>query len=142
MARRYVSNAPCCEQKQTDMGEIGIAVGMALFSNLNEANHWYKHDQIPEPAAEQVRPFPSENDCRPSHGEKQSDSDNYLPSWQHIVWVRIKNRETCRPQCLPDIDHVARECVVGAPEQRQRGERACSTFLYDECDDTGDQLRK
>jgi len=29
-----------CEQKQTDMGEVGIAVGMALLSNLNEANHW------------------------------------------------------------------------------------------------------
>ena len=77
-----ISNAPDCEQKQTDMGEIGIAVGMALFSNLNEANHWDEHDEIPEPAGEQVRPFTSENDCRRSHGEQQSDSNNRLPNWQ------------------------------------------------------------
>src|SRR6266576_3859648 len=45
MDRCQVSSQPNCEQKQPDMREVGIAVGMTLFSNLNEANHWEKHHE-------------------------------------------------------------------------------------------------
>src|SRR5438552_13408955 len=119
------------------MGEVGIAVGMALFSCLNEANHWDEHTEIPEPAGEHVRSFTSENDCCRSDCEQESDRENDFPNCQGVIWMRIENRETCRPQCVPDVNHVTRDRVLHSPEERQRRDRTSSAFLQEKCDDTG-----
>jgi len=42
-----------------------------------------------------------------------------------------------RPQRLPNVNHVAYERVLHAPEERQWRYRASSAFLQDECGDTG-----
>src|SRR5436190_236637 len=127
---------PHCEHKQTDVGEVRIAVRVALFSNLDEANHGDKHTDIPEPSGEEIRSFPSENDCCDSHREKQSNREKNFPNCQSIVWVRVENGEACRPQCFPNVNHVSHDRVFYAPEERQRWDRTSSAFLQDKCDDT------
>src|SRR5438270_13810732 len=118
------------------MGEVGIAVGMALFSNLNKANYWNEHPEIPEPAGEQVRSFASENDCCHSDGEQESDRENDFPNCQGVIWMRIENGEPCRPQCFPGVNHITHERVLHPLEERQRRNRASSAFLQDKCDET------
>src|SRR6266481_1006863 len=118
------------------MREVGIAIGMALFSNLDDANHGYEHNDIPEPPSEEIRSLLSENDCCDSHRQKHSDSENNFPNCQSIVWMRIENGEVCRPQCFPDVNQVSREGVLHAPEERQRRDRTSSALLQDKCDDT------
>src|SRR5467141_1329950 len=101
------------------MGEVGITVRMALFSNLDEADHWDEHTEIPEPAGEQVRSLASKNDCCDSDGKQESDRENNFPNCQVVIWMRIENCEVCRPQCFPDVNHVTRERVLHAPQERQ-----------------------
>ena len=47
---RQICRRPGERDKQTDMGKVGIAVCMSLYSHLNHADHWDEHYQIPEPA--------------------------------------------------------------------------------------------
>src|SRR6266481_795655 len=118
------------------MREVGIAISVALFSNLHDANHGYEHNDIPEPPSEEIRSFPSENDCCDSHRQKHSDSEKNFPNCQSIVWMRIENGEVGRPQRLPGVNHVSHKCVLHAPEERQRRDRTSSAFLQDKRDDT------
>ena len=124
------------------MREVGIAVGMTLFSNLNEANHWEKHNQIPKPASEHIRSFVSENDRRHSDGEKERDRENNCPDWYGVVWMGIEDGKVCRPQCLPKVNHVADERVLHAPKERQWRDCASSAFLQHKCDETGTRRKK
>src|SRR5438045_9725708 len=96
---------------------------MTLFSNLDEANHWDEHTEIPEPAGGQVRSFSPENDCCHSDGEKKSDRKNNLPNCQGVIWMRIENCETCWRQCFRDVDYVTREGALQARGERQRRAR-------------------
>ena len=118
------------------MGEVGVAVGVALFSNLNKANHWDQHNEIPQPASEQVRSFLSENDCCHSDGEHEYNRENHLPNWQRVIWMRIENGKIRRPKYFPDINQVTHERVLHAPEERQRRNRASSAFLQDKGNNT------
>src|SRR5437773_9762316 len=92
-----VSSEPHCKQKQTDMGKVGIAIGMPLFSNLDDANHGKEHNKMPKPAGERVRSSPPINDRCRSGGKQESDRENDLPNCQSIIRMRIKNGEVCRP---------------------------------------------
>src|SRR5215510_2247663 len=136
MDHNQVSDGPNHDHKESNMREIGVTVCVALFSDLDEANHWSEHNDIPKPAGEQVRSFSPENDRCDSDGEKQSDREHHLPNCQRVVWMRIENGEAGRPECFPDINHVSRERVFHTPEPRQRRNRASSAFLHYKCDDT------
>src|SRR2546429_2780310 len=114
------------------MGQIGIAVGMALFSNLDEANHGDEHTEIPKPAGEQVRSFSPENDRRDSDGEKQSDREHHLPSCQRVVWMRIENGEAGRAECFPNANDATRARGLYSPEQKQRRGRGLRPRLVGE----------
>src|SRR5437868_14020754 len=96
---------------------------MALFSNLNETNHWHEHTEIPEPSGEQVRSLASENDYCQTYREHESDRENDVPNCQGVIRMRIENGEMCRPQCLPDVNHVTRKRVLHAPQERSEERR-------------------
>lgn len=50
-ARQPPDNCDC----EPDFRQIGVTVGPALHSHLDNSNHRHKHDEIPEPAGEGPR---------------------------------------------------------------------------------------
>ena len=40
---------------KTDVRQVGIAVSMSLFANLDDPDNWHQHADIPEPSSKDVR---------------------------------------------------------------------------------------
>jgi hypothetical protein len=53
-----MANGPRYHDVQTDLWQVSITIRMRLLADLDEANDWDEHSQIPKPAGNKVRLCP------------------------------------------------------------------------------------
>ena len=60
--RSELDNRPGRSDAEANLRQVGVAISVRLTADLDQSNHRQEHDQIPEPARDQVRPTLSENE--------------------------------------------------------------------------------
>src|ERR1700722_19756213 len=115
------------------MRQIGVTIRVALKPDLDNPNNWQEHDQIPQPANEQVRATLSNRKSHPRQCDYENSGNSNWPKAEMTIRMWIPDRKIDRPENLPDVRDIGDKRVLEAPGERQLFNRFIRTDLDDEC---------
>ena len=112
---------------------------MRLFPDLNEADNWHEHSQVPEPPGQDVRSFfPQQERNYSSRGEKRDRQEDF-PYWQAVVRMGIENGQPHWPEHLPNVGDIGDQGIVDSRQDRQLLRPTECMPLGKKCNDAGDR---
>src|SRR5205814_5656445 len=128
----YIGHRPTKNKIKANVRQISIAVRPTLRSDLNNPNHRHQHSEIPKPAGDEVRVLSSPHEDDNSKAKQRCERASDLPGEQSIFWMRIKWRQSDRPNHLPNVSDVSSQGVAQPPGERQWIRLSASILLHEE----------
>ena len=111
---KQVVSAPGDDDENSNQGDVGIAVGVCLGTNLYEADDWYERSEVPEPACEEVFMLfgqLQEQDCDGENRYRDYDGGG---CGRRVARVGVENGQLCGDEHCADVSEVREQCVDDA----------------------------
>src|SRR5204862_6300605 len=126
-------------QLNSDLRQVGVTVSVTLQADLHNSDDRQQHNQIPQPADEQVRTLSAKSECTSRDRNDKGGRERDLPKRKRIFGMRIKSGEISWRDQLPQVDDVADDSILQSPAKRQLRDRTHRVLLQNKSDNRGSE---
>src|SRR5688572_17991309 len=76
-----IPGSPNDADEEANVRNVGVAISVSLFTDLDQTNNRHERAQIPEPANNDPRRATKECECKPRDNNQEERGADYLPVW-------------------------------------------------------------